>query len=286
MITNEQILEEISKYSPNSERLTLSTLMAINQKIHILNVGREGIGKTRNTEELLNLLKIPHSLIAGHYSPKAVYEILEKDGIVVIDEGADLLSDKTTLNLLLNALWNGECEWVNNRESHKHHFTGILIFSTNKVENTPLMNALKDRVFTNYVELTSEQIKEKILSGRTYKPDMKIWAEIKERIIQNKKDISDIPAGENEKIYHLIETSGELKSVREIWKLKKIASFSYSLIGDLGLIDFFKQTDDIWKVINSKIKRSEKVKKIAELKCISERQARRIVEKYDERRLK
>ena len=66
-----------------------------------------------------------------------------------------------------------------------------------------------------------------------------------------------------------------------MWKLKKIAVFSLALVGDLSLIEYFRETDDVWKIINMNIKRSEKVKKIAELKCITERGARKIVEKFE-----
>lgn len=280
VIKNEEILKEISKYSPYTEKMTLSTLMAINQKIHILNIGKSGIGKSRNTEELLNLLKIPHNIIAGHTSPKAFYNILEKDGIIVVDEGATILSDSTIQNLLLNALWNGKVEWTNNRETLTHNFTGIIIFNTNKIMNNELSQALSDRIFTNKITLTSEQIKVKIKSGKDYKPNMKIWAELKERL-NYKKELSE---QEKEKVYHLIDM-GEPKSFRDIWKLKKIASFSLSLIGDLSLIDSFQETDDLWKIINMNIKRSEKVRKIAELKCITERGARKIINKFENRKV-
>lgn len=270
------MLEEIRKYSPHTERMTLSTLMAINQKIHILNIGASGIGKSRSTAELLNLLKIPHTAIAGHISPKAFFEVLQQDGIIVVDEGADLLSNNTVINLLLNALWNGDVEWTNNKESLHHNFTGIIIFNTNMTSNSPLMSALRTRVFTNEIGLTSDQIKEKIISGKDYKPNTRIWAAIKEKL-DEKTDISDAIS---EKIYHLIET-GSPKSVREIWKLKKVTSFSLSLLGNLDIINYFQDVDEIWKIINSNIKRSEKVKKISELKCITDRQARRIVERFE-----
>ena len=273
--TKEEILEEIKKYSPHTEKLTLSTLMAINQKIHILNVGPSGIGKTRSTAELLNLLKIRHTTVSGHISPKAFFQILQNDGTIVVDEGADLLSDSTVINLLLNALWNGNVEWTNNKESLHHKFTGIIIFNTNITPNTVLMKALMNRVFTNEINLKSNQIKEKILSGKDYKPNMKIWAEIKERI--NEK--TELSKPNLEKIYQIIE-NGEPKSFRDFWKLQKIASFSSSFMGDLSLINYFQKTDELWKILNSNIKRSEKVKKIAELRCITLEGARKILRKY------
>lgn len=279
-VKKEEILEEIKRHSPHTERMILSTLMMFNQRVHICNIGKSGIGKSYCTEELLNLMKIPHYLIAGHTSPKAFYEILTKDGIIVVDEGATILSDSTIQNLLLNALWNGKVEWKNNRETNTHYFKGVIIFNANDVKNNKIMEALCDRIFTNEISLTSEQIKEKIRSGKRHKPNMKIWAEIKERL--NKK--KELTEQEKEKLYHLIEI-GEPKSVREMWKLKKIASFSLALIGDLSLIDYFRETDEVWRIINKDIKRSEKVKKIAELRCITERGARKIVSKFEKRKV-
>jgi len=282
LLTKEDILEEIQKYSPHTERLVLSTLMAINQKIHILNISPSGHGKTRATAELLKLLKIPHTLVAGHVSPMAFFEILEKDGIIIVDEGADLLSNNTVINLLLNALWNGNVEWTNNKKSLQHNFQGLIIFNTNASSNTPLMKALKDRVFTNEISLTSEQLKQKIMSGKFYRPNLKIWAEIKERL-DTKTEVSEVKKEKN-KLYTLIENK-EPKSMRDFWRLTKIASFSLSLMGNLDLIEYFEEVDDIWKVLNSEIKRSEKVKKIAEIKCITERGAREIVIKFEQGRV-
>jgi hypothetical protein len=254
MENKKEVLDEVNKYSPHSEQLTLSTLMAINRKIHVCNVGSAGIGKTRNTEELLNLMKIPHNLVAGHITPRAFFDILKKDGIIVVDEGATLLSDRVVQDLLLNALWNQKVEWKNNREELTHFFKGIIIFNTNKVENSPIMQALQDRIFTNRVELNSDQIKDKIMSGRDYRPNMKVWAKIKEQILE-KTELSE-PL--NNRLYQIIEGSSP-KSVRDLWKLQNVAAFSMCLVGDFDLIEYFTETDDVWKIMNSKSKRSEKV---------------------------
>jgi hypothetical protein len=254
--------------------------MALNQKINVCNLGNAGIGKSRNTEELLNLLKMPHSLVAGHITPRAFFDILKKDGVIVVDEGATILSDSIIQNLLLNALWNGKVEWKNNREEYSHYFKGMILFNTNDLSNSPIMKALTDRIFTNRIELNSDQIKEKILSSKNYKPNIKIWAEIKERVLKDKTELSE---PEKERLYQIIE-SGEPKSVRDIWKLKIIASFSKALLGDLSLIEYFTVTDGMWRIINMNIKRSEKVKKISELKCITERGARKIISKYEDKK--
>ena len=263
-------------------------------------------GKSRNTVELLKMLRIPFNLIAGHTTPRQFFSVLQKDGILVVDEGATILSDKNIINLLLNALWNGKVEWKNNKELLTHDFKGIIIFNVNVLSNTGLSEALKDRIFVNDIRLTNDQIKDKILSSRDYKPNMRIWAEIRERlgldsdimsklghtkcpqdftsldanngILPDGRKISDII---QQRLYHLIETGDEVRSVREMNKLKNIGLFSYLLVGDLSLVDYFRKTDEVWKIINMPIKKSDKIKLIAEAKCISDRHARRIYNKLE-----
>lgn len=300
----QQIMDEITKYSPHSEVLTLSTLMAVSQGVHICNISPPGQGKSRNTVELLKLLRIPFSLIAGHTTPRQFFDELRKDGIIIVDEGATILSDKNIINLLLNALWNGKVEWKNNKELLTHDFQGVIIFNVNKLSHTGLTEALKDRIFVNELNLKTDEIKDKILSARDYIPNMEIWAEIRERLELDTMSENLTPnvrsktsnlmslspnnrkmakmSGNFEKLYHLIEEGREVNSVREINKLRLIANFSENLIGDLTLIDYFRETDDIWKIMNLPIKRSEKVKKIAEAKCITERHARRILNKLEQ----
>lgn len=306
--TKKEILEEITRFSPHSEVLTLSTLMAVSEGIHICNVSPPGQGKSHNTVELLRLLRIPFSLIAGHTTPRRFFTELQRDGILVVDEGATILSDRNIINLLLNALWNGKVEWRNNKEVLQHNFRGIIIFNVNKLSHTGLTEALKDRIFVNDFNLTNSQIKDKILSARDYKPNIKIWAEIRERLnldivsgnltskCQNENDFlspknlrnTDIEEKSEEfdilfkKVYHLIENGEDIKSVREIKKLKQIAQFSYRLMNDLSLIDYFRKTDEVWKILNMNVKKSEKVKMIAEVKCITERHAYRIMEKFED----
>jgi hypothetical protein len=299
----QSILDEISNYSPHSEVLTLSTLMAVNQGVHICNISPPGQGKSRNTVELLKLLRIPFSLIAGHTTPRQFFNELSKDGIIIVDEGATILSDKNIINLLLNALWNGKVEWKNNKELLQHEFQGVIIFNVNQLSNTALTEALKDRIFVNELNLKTDEIKDKIISARDYTPNMEIWAEIRERLeldtmseklttnVRTKTSnlMSSSPNNQKsqkcpnfEKLYHLIEEGQEVRSVREINKLRLIANFSEILVGDLTLIDYFRETDDIWKIMNLLIKRSEKVKRIAEAKCITERHARRILNKLEQ----
>lgn len=48
------------------------------------------------------------------------------------------------------------------------------------------------------------------------------------------------------------------------------------------LSDNIKDIDEVWKIMNMSIKKSDKVKRIAETKCITTRHARRILNKLEQ----
>ena len=169
-----EIVDEIRNYNPHAEKVTLSTLMMINQKVNILNIGKSGTGKSRGSTELLELIKIHYTLINGHITPKAFFEILQNDGYILFDESAIVLSNKTILNLLLNALWGKKIEWKNGRELLEHEFKGQIIFNTNEISNNRLVMSLIDRLQANHIELNKEQIREKMESRNSYKPNLEI----------------------------------------------------------------------------------------------------------------
>jgi hypothetical protein len=162
--------------------------------------------------------------------------------------------------------------WENNRSIKSHYFRGTVIFNTNYFPLNPFTNALRDRCIFNDIRLSSQQIKDKINSRSSYQPNKKIWEVIKERIIQ-KSELSE------QELKTLLDRINCPRSVRDIWKLEIIGKFSKTLIGNLDLIDYFIDRDKLWEVVNSNSKRSEKVKQIAKIKNISERQARKYVPK-------
>jgi len=271
MISSEEIIEEIRKFSPHTERLTLSTLLAVNQKVNVINISKAGYGKTRNSQELLKMLDIEHKLISGHITPRAFFDILREDQLTVVDEST-ILYNMEILNLLLGALWNGIVMWENNHSKEFHRFKGNIVFNTNYLPVSPFVEALKDRCIFNFIQLISQQIKEKINSKFSYKPNKEIWREIKNRVFQ-KTELTEV------ELKILLDSINHPKSVRDIWRLEIIGKFSKTLVSDLSLINYFIDRDNIWEIVNSTLKRSEKVKAIAKIKSISDRQARKYVPK-------
>jgi len=271
MTSNEEIIEEIRKFSPHTERLTLSTLLAVNQKVNVINMSKAGYGKTRNSQELLKMLDIEHKLISGHITPRAFFDILKEDKLTIVDEST-ILYNTEILNLLLGALWNGIVMWENNHSKESHRFKGNIIFNTNYLPASPYIEALKDRCIFNFIQLTSQQIKDKIESKFSYKPNMETWQEIKNRIFK-KTELSEL------ELRTLIYKINYPKSVRDSWKLEIIGKFSKTLVNDLSLVNYFNERNQILEIINSSMKRSEKVKKIAEARMITLRQARKYIPK-------
>lgn len=260
MINNKQIMEEISKHSPHTEQLVISTLMAVKYNINIINKGSAGLGKSYGTVELLRYLDIPFELISGHITPRALFDILKKDRLTIIDESATLIQSYECVNMLLGSLWSGLVIWKNNREEETHQFKGCIIFNTNSLMKNEFVEALKDRCIVNNIELNSEQINEKIKSSLDYKPNNQIWLKIRE----NLKNDYNLSKKDLDTLFGLI-SGFKVKSMRDFWKLKHIAMFSKIFMGDFSLINYFFKKDPLNEILNSNLKKSVKIKELSKV---------------------
>lgn len=277
---SEDLLKEITDYAPYTELITMSTLIAVNQKINVINMSRAGLGKTRSTADLMDVLNIPFVLVAGRITPKQFFRKLEMvagGGYMIIDESATLLKDNTIKELLLSALWGGTVTWETEREELSVRFKGTIIFNTNSLSSDEFTRALKDRVIFNHLVLDREQIREKILSKKVYEYNGKIWAEIRNNCF-NKTELSQ----EQENLIWDFLKILSVKSVRDEWRLRKIAKGLNNILGDLQFLKKYLKIDEVYEILMSDSKRSEKVSAISEVKKISIRQARNMVKKYEE----
>lgn len=264
-----ELLEEIRKFNPNCEKLTLSTLMAINQGVNVINLSPAGYGKSRATKELLDLLEIPYTEISGHKAPTDFYEAMKNSkGLVLIDESATLLKNNEILNLLLSALWTKKIAWRDDEATVEAN----IIFNTNSLPNTPFMAALKDRCQFNQLRLGSEKIKEKLLSDFDYFPNKLIWTKIKNNVFYK----TDLTPEEVDKIKETIKLINP-KSVRDKKKLLSQAKFAKSLFGSIDYMKLFLEVDAVAEIMASDLKRAEKIKAIAQAENITVRTARRWV---------
>lgn len=234
-ITADEIKSEVTRFSPHSEVLTYSTLLAINQNMSVINLSRGGLGKSYCSTEPIKLMEIDHEVIAGHITPYGFYGVLEEDLLTILDESAMILRNKKILDMLLSALWTKKIYWKSNILDEEHVFEGNIIFNTNSLPRGQMMEALKDRLIFNHFKLNAKQIMVKIKSMDDYSPDMSIWKEIKKRINQNKSALD-----ENDKKV-IMEMIRNPKSVRAKIRLEKIGRFSKNLVGDLSLLPFFKE---------------------------------------------
>jgi hypothetical protein len=177
------ILKEISDFSPYCESITLSTLFAISHWKSVINISPRGQGKSRSTKELLDFLRVPYKEINGRITAKSLFEELKNDGIIVIDEAAQILSDKEVQSILLSALTGQEIRWQTTRTSMKHTFKGIIICNANQFSNSnEIRAAVLDRCLVNRISLNKEHILEKIKSERTYTPNLETWRVMIERL--------------------------------------------------------------------------------------------------------
>lgn len=279
----EELFKEISLYSPHSETITISTLIAVNQRVNVINLSRAGLGKTRSTCDLLKLLEIPFVLVSGRLTPKVFFSKLEQvanGGYMVIDESATLLREPIVKELLLSALWQGNVTWETEKETREiQKFRGTIIFNTNSVSNDEFTTALKDRVIFNHLILDSKDIKDKIKSSRNYTPDTKVWGKIKNNIFTN------IPLKEEQ--YRMVESvvdTMDCKSVRDEWRINTLAKGLNNIFGRIDYLKLMLRLDKLYVVLsNPNLKRAEKVSEISAIKKISERQARNIVSNFEER---
>jgi uncharacterized protein YfkK (UPF0435 family) len=278
----EELYKEISLYSPHSETLTISTLIAINQKVNVINLSRAGLGKTRSTCDLMKMLEIPFVLVSGRITPKVFFSKLEQvsnGGYMVIDESATLLREPIVKELLLSALWQGCVTWETEKETKEiSKFKGTIIFNTNSIGNDAFTTALKDRVIFNHLILDNNQVKDKIKSSRTYTPDTKVWGKIKNNIFTN----VPLPQEDYKMVESVIDTM-ECKSVRDEWRINTIAK---GLNNIFGRVDYLKQMlrlDKLFIILsNPALRRADKVSEISSYKKVSERQARNIVTRFEE----
>ena len=275
-----ELLKEIINYAPHTEIITLSTLIALNQKINIINMSQAGLGKSRVTADLLDLLNIPFIMVAGRITPKQFFRKLEQvanGGYMVIDESATLLKNATIKELLLSALWGGKVSWETEREELSIIFKGTVIFNTNSMSNDAFTKALKDRVIFNHLILDREQVREKIMSKKVYEYNEKIWAVIK----NNAFNTTELTTEQEKIIWDFLKIIS-VKSVRDEWRLRKIAKGLINILGDLQFLKKFMRIDETYQVLMSNAEDKDKVKRITNLKKCSERTAQRIVKKYNE----
>jgi hypothetical protein len=265
-----EILEEIRQFNPHLERLTLSTLMAVNQGINVINLSPAGYGKSRGTKELLDFLNIPYSELTGHLAPTDFFARLrDARGLVVIDESATLLREPEILNLLLGALWGGVISWRD--ESAKVQCN--IIFNTNSLPNSPFVDALKDRTHFNRLRLDSEKIRAKLISSFDYTPNKGAFAHIRRNIFIK----AELTEDERSKLKEVLRAATS-KSVRDRGRLEAQARFCKALFGSIDFVKLFVDIDATTAILMSgELSRAEKVKQIAEAEGVSVRTAQRII---------
>lgn len=307
-----EIMKEITAYNPHCENITYSTIFASmnanmgRQKTNVINKGKQGVGKSRGSSELVKMLDTPGArIISGWMTPKKLFETLRtyRHALLVFDESELIMNDPQAMFLLRSALYGGSVSWQTSRGEveDKFQFDGAIIanmnhFSVNQNEADPLF----DRVLFNENNLDNQQILEKMKSKGVYQPDDGIWRLVKDRISLVRNDgVAQLTDEESRIVMEYIESLVNVSSVfnkslstRAISRARLVAACMKSL--------FLKLDSDVWALTKKLIKpyiivdeaddvassllnqnknltRLELTELIAEKKGISLRQASRLV---------
>lgn len=316
----DDVMDEIESYNPHCKNITYATLFAgMNartgkQRTNVINKGKQGIGKSRGSTELIEALDMTDAVvIKGYMTPKKLFNTLKhhRTSMIILDEGELIMSNPMALFILRSALYGGEVSWLSTRGDvlDMFKFEGTVIaninaFSITEAEAQPLF----DRCLYNDNDLSNVQVMEKMKSVHTYKPNKKIWADIKDKITLIRTDgLRKLTPEETDKMMGHIEmvarSSGVFSkslSTRAVHRTKLVYSCLKSLFSGLEgkplklaeeLSKPYIVNDNIEDVCinilsqDATLNRKELTEVIAQTKGIGMRQASRIVKSALERNI-
>jgi hypothetical protein len=287
ILNQKEIICEIEKYVYKGEIFTYSTLFALSSRVNIINYGGVGLGKSRATKELLEMLEIPKVVvISGYITAKRFFNVIKRynDCVILFDEGDLLLDNKVITNMLKSVLTSGEMVWETNDEESRVKFEGNIIVNCN---NNKFNRGIEDKLLVNTMSLTSGEIKEKILL-KEEKPNMEIWNKIKTRIVYARNSDIKLDSKDKELIYQYIGSIPYFNSYRLKYRIFDVFSGLKMLFGDLNE-DVFKlgiklsqyyisnSYSNIKNLIKTGMTKDEILEAICSAKDISMRQAYRIL---------
>lgn len=226
----DEIRKEVSDYNKFCEPISWCSLFSLMNigRFNVLNLTSAGLGKSRSSlvlyerffKDLSNI-----SAISGHISPRKFFDLLKRNGIIIIDESYSLLSNSNIQHLLRSAIYDGRVVWYSTREENDEEidFLGSIIFNSNQFDDTTYNNkALVDRTFCNKFDLNGEQVIEKMKSK--YVPNKEIWELIKNRIIaiRNKRVTTKLTRTEKELVLEF--------TTRKIREMEDYKLFSFRIL--------------------------------------------------------
>ena len=306
------IMKEIEAYNPYCSGVTYSTLFAAmnakqgSQKTHAINKGKQGIGKSRGTSELVSKLDLADAvIIKGYMTPKKLFETLKKNyaNMIILDESELIMNDPQALFILRSALYGGEVAWLSSRGESldQFKFEGTIIanlnhFGVTEAEAAPLF----DRTLFNDTQLDNTQIIEKMRSVDTYKMQPELWSLIKDQVtIARNEGLLTLEPPEEEFVMAFIESVvrggsvfNKSLSTRARARSMLVAKCLKTLYGEFKepekelfrtLAKPYISNDDADEITvkllrsNPKLTRLELAELISENKQISVRQATRLI---------
>lgn len=265
------LIKEIQDYCPYCERITLSTLLGIYEKIDVINLGLSGFGKTRSSADLLRMLNHPFYLLRGNTTPRAFFDLVEeasKFDTVVIDESSNLLRNPRNLNTLLSMFDKVPIVWASKGRKEVIEFNSNVILNTNSLPKSEDFEAIRTRCVVNSIDIMPHEMQrvtdEKM---KPYDPNMELWQSIYMRLLGSDDFPTSINSyAENFGLCMKLNSIILDRNPRTFQKTVKISKFSHVLTGDLSLFPKFFDFD---------------LQKACKLGCLKrEDLIRLIVEKY------
>jgi hypothetical protein len=202
----QKTIAEVENFNKFCEPISWNTIFSVMNKgrFNVVNAGAFGIGKSRGSKEIVELLKLDTvQILSGHITPAKLFDLLSFGGCIVMDESYSLFINPHIKHLLRSALYDGKVVWYTAKDSLAITFEGSLIFNTNQLSNKTLNDkALLDRCFVNHPELTNQQILEK--KDTPYVPDTKIWNDLRNKIlwIRNSR-IDELPCLTSQEVSYI-----------------------------------------------------------------------------------
>jgi hypothetical protein len=228
-----EIINEIERYVYKGEIFTYSTLFALSGRVNIINYGGVGLGKSRATKELLEMLEIPKVIVvSGYITAKRFFNIIKRynDCVILFDEGDLILDNKIITNMLKSVLTCGEMVWETNDEESRVKFEGNLIVNCN---SNKFNKGIEDKLLVNTMSLTSDEIKEKILL-KEEKPNMELWNKIKARIVYARNSNISLNEKDQQLIYQYIGSIPYFNSYRLKYRIFDVFLGLKMLFGELN----------------------------------------------------
>ncbi len=246
---NKKLIEFIKKWNVYCEHITLSTiyskLKANGQRVHVLNCGPPGSGKTRSTLELLNELSSGEEIFLDNTTTeKGLFETFQEypEHDIILDECSTLLRNPKSQDMLKTAMEGRSLVWTKDGEMQiTDPYEGSLIINT----NNKIIDTVTDRCFVNKTVMNKDM---NLAFNKDYWDKQKSKEEFKPFLDYINKKIDDdtlVELDEKERNYILEFTQQNVEDLEK-------AHYSRRIL--LRMVSFYTHTKKLFgKILDEEV---------------------------------